>query len=102
MSLVRMGARQGPWKRFNSRRWFLIRGIWFKVYPKERSIHVFQAPLIVQEHGDDKNPKDELLLANLGNSSSPKSMHSRWNDYNRCTNMPFVYQLALLEYHELI
>ncbi len=29
-------------------------------------------------------------------------MDSWRSDYNRCTNAPFVYQLALLEYHELV
>jgi hypothetical protein len=80
----------------------LIRGIKFKVYPRERTIHLFQAPLIIQKHGNDKNPRDELLLENPQKNSSPKHMHSRWSDYNKCTNMPFVYQLTLPEYHELI
>ncbi len=29
-------------------------------------------------------------------------MNSRHSDYNGCTNVPFVYQLAFLEYHEPI
>jgi hypothetical protein len=68
-----------------------VKGIRFGVYPRERGIHTFQAPLIVQEHGDDRNPRDELLLADLGNSSNPESMHSQWSDYNKHTNIPFVY-----------
>jgi hypothetical protein len=46
------------------------------MYPRKKGIHNFQAPLIVQEYGDDKNPRDELLLTNL-RISSPKFVHSR-------------------------
>jgi hypothetical protein len=53
-----------------------MRGIMFEIYPKKKGIHTFQAPLIIQEHGDNKNLKDKLLLVNLTNSSSPKYVHS--------------------------
>jgi hypothetical protein len=39
-------------------------------------------------------------LAILPNSSSPKFVNSQQNDYNKCTNVPFVYQLTLQKYHE--
>jgi hypothetical protein len=68
-----------------------MRGIRFKIYPKERGIHVFQAPSIVQEHRYKNNPKDELLLVDLRNSSSLKFVNNWWSDYNTCTNVPFVY-----------
>ncbi len=35
------------------------------------------------------------------NSSSSKFVNS-WSDYNKCTNLPFVHQLTLQEYHEPI
>jgi hypothetical protein len=53
-----------------------MRAINFEMYPRKKGIHDFQASLIVQEHGDDKNPRDELLLTNL-RISSPKFVHSR-------------------------
>jgi len=52
------------------RRQFLEKGIKFEVYPKERDIHVFQAPFVVQEHWEKKNPRDKLQLVNLENSST--------------------------------
>jgi hypothetical protein len=36
------------------------------------------------------------------NSSSLKFVNNRWSDYNKCTNVPFVYQSSSLEYHELV
>ncbi len=81
MFLVGMGVRwkvctKGPQKHFGYRRQFPMRGINSEVYPKKRSIHDFQVPLIVQKHGDDKNPSNELLLTEIRNSSSPKYVHS--------------------------
>jgi hypothetical protein len=62
------------------------------MYTQEKGgIHDFQAPFIVQEHGEETNPRDEMLLENPTNSSSPKSMNNWRSDYNRCTNVPFVY-----------
>jgi hypothetical protein len=61
------------------------------VYPREGGIHVFQTPFTIQEHGEKINPRDELLLVDLGNSSILKPMDSWRSDYNRCTNAPFVY-----------
>ncbi len=51
-------------------------GIKFEVYPKEGGIHVFQAPYVVEEHGEKRNPGDKLLLMNLGNYLSQKSITS--------------------------
>lgn len=71
---------------------FLMKGIRFEVYPREKDIHTFQVPFDVQEHWEKKNPNDELLLADPRNFSSPKFMNSQWIDHNRCRNLPFVYQ----------
>ncbi len=60
------------------------------------------APLTVQKHGDDRNPRDEWLLTNPRNSSNLESMHNRQNDYNRSTRIPFVYQSPSPKYHEPI
>jgi hypothetical protein len=40
-------------------------------------------------------------LVDPRNSSNQRSICWR-NDYNRCINLPFVYQSTSLEYHELI
>ncbi len=77
-------------------------GIKFEVYPKEGGIHVFQAPYVVEEHGEKRNPGDKLLLMNLGNYLSQKSITSWRSDYNRCINAPFVYQSTSPKYHELV
>jgi hypothetical protein len=37
---------------------------------------VFLAPSIVQEHKKKKNPRDELLMVDVANSSSLQSMNS--------------------------
>ncbi len=82
---------------------FPMKGIKFKVYPKEEGIiHAFQAPYIIQEHGEEKNSKDELLLVDTKKISSLTCVNSRQSDYNRHTNASFMYQSASLEYHELI
>jgi hypothetical protein len=39
-----------------------VRGIRSKVYPRERGIHVFQAPSIVQGHRKKKNPRDFFII----------------------------------------
>jgi hypothetical protein len=70
-----MGARRKVWTRGPQRclgykRQSLMKGIESKVYPRKWGIHGFQAPYIVQEHGEEGNPRDKLLLANLGNCSS--------------------------------
>jgi hypothetical protein len=78
-----------------------MRGIKSKIYPRERGIHAFQAPLTIQKHEDDKNPRDEFLLADLGYSLGLELVHSRRKDCNKCTSIPFVYQSTLLEYYEL-
>jgi hypothetical protein len=41
-----------------------------EVCPREWGIHAFQAPSSLQEHGDEKNLKDKLLLADLKNFKS--------------------------------
>jgi len=53
-----------------------VRGIRFKIYPREGVIHVFQAPSTIQEHREEKNPRDKLLLVGLGNSSSIKFVNN--------------------------
>lgn len=56
--------------------------------------------LLFKNIGTRKNLRDELLLVNPGNSSSFEFVNSWQSDYNKCTNVPFVYQLALQKYHE--
>jgi hypothetical protein len=68
-----------------------MKGIRSKVYPREGGIHDFQTPFIVQKHGEETNPRDEMLLANRRNFSSLEFVNSQHSDYNRCTNVPFVY-----------
>ncbi len=41
-------------------------------------------------------------MVDLGTSSSLEFVNSWKNDYNMDTNLPFVYQLALPKYHELV
>ncbi len=60
----------------------------------------FKALSIVQKQGDEKNLRDKLLLVDLGNSSSPECVNSWWSNYNKHTNVPFVYQSASPKYHE--
>ncbi len=79
-----------------------MKGIKFKVYLSEEGIiHVFQPPCIVQEHGEEINSRDKLLLANIINFSNPKYVNNWQNDYNRHTNAPFVYKSTSPKYHEL-
>lgn len=78
-----------------------MRWIKFEVYPRKGVIHVVQVPSIVQEHWEERNLKDKLLLVNLERFSSSESVNNQ-NDYNRCINLPFVYQLTSLKYHELV
>jgi hypothetical protein len=49
---------------------------------------------------EKKEIQRTLLLEDLGNFSSSKSVNNRKNDYNRHTNLPFVYQSTLPKYHE--
>jgi hypothetical protein len=53
-----------------------MRGIKSDVYPRERVIHVFQTPFVIQEHQEVKNSRDKLLLMDLGNSSSLEFVNS--------------------------
>jgi hypothetical protein len=39
-------------------------------------------PFVVQKHGEEKNPRDELLLGDPKKISSQKSMNSQRSDYN--------------------
>jgi hypothetical protein len=39
----------------------LVKGIRLDVYPRKGSIHAFQTPFTIQEHGDERNSRDELL-----------------------------------------
>jgi hypothetical protein len=59
--------------------------------PKRMGYPCFQAPSILQEHGDEKNLKDKLLLANPKNSSNLEFVNNWRSDYNKRTNVPFVY-----------
>jgi hypothetical protein len=55
-----------------------MKRIKFKVYPREEGItHVFQAPCIVQEHGEEIISKDELLLADIKKISNSKYVNNR-------------------------
>ncbi len=73
------------------------------MYIQEKGvIHAFQTPFIVQEHWEEKNVRDKLLMRDPINSSSPWYVNNQRSDYNRCTNLPFVYKSTLPKYHELI
>jgi hypothetical protein len=82
-----------------------MRGIKFEVYPIKGLIHAFQTTFVVQEHQEKINPMDKLLLVDFGNSSCLKSMNNRMSDYNKHTNLPFVYQsrtwkiMTILTFH---
>lgn len=69
---------------------------------KRRGYACFSSTIVVREHPEKKNPKEELLLVDPRNSSSPKFVNSQWNDYNKRTNASFVYQSTSLEYYEPI
>jgi hypothetical protein len=43
-----------------------------------------------------------LLMSDPRNSSSPWYVNNQRSDYNRCTNLPFVYKLTSPKYHESI
>ncbi len=58
---------KGPHRHLGYKMLFLMKGIRFEVYPREKDIHTFQVPFDVQEHWEKKNPNDELLLADLRN-----------------------------------
>jgi hypothetical protein len=53
-----------------------MKGIKVCVYLEKRVIHIFQVSSIVQEHQEERNPKDELLMVDLGNSSNLKYVNS--------------------------
>ncbi len=60
VSSISMGMKwkvwtRGPHKHLTYGKQFPMRGIMFEIYPRERGIHIFQAPLTIQEHGDDFN-----------------------------------------------
>ncbi len=57
-------------------------------------------PFEVQEHWN-KNTRDELLVVDLGNSSSLKSMNI-WSDYNKRITLPFVYKSTSPKYHKRV
>jgi hypothetical protein len=42
-----------------------MKGIRFEVYPREGVFHASRAPSTIQEHGDKRNPRDELLLVDI-------------------------------------
>ncbi len=91
MSSIRVGGKREVWIGVQGEILVLVRGIRSEVYLREGDIYVIQAPFAIQAHQKKKNPKDKLLLADLRDSSSPKFVNSQWNDYNKCTNAPFVY-----------
>jgi hypothetical protein len=66
-------------------------GIKLEIHPRKGDIHVFQALYVVQKHREERNPRDEVLLADHGNFSSSKYVNNWQSDYNRCTNKPFMY-----------
>jgi hypothetical protein len=78
-----MGVRREVWRCLGYRRQSLVRGIRCEVYLREGRIHAFQAPSTVQEHGEERHPRDELLLANPKNSSSLEFMNNYCSDYNK-------------------
>ncbi len=80
--------RGDPQRCLSYKRKYLMRGIRFEIYPIKGVIHAFQTPFVVQEHQEKKNPKDKLLLVDLGNSSSSKYVNNRMSDYNKYTNLP--------------
>jgi hypothetical protein len=54
----------------------LVMGIRFEIYPREAGIHAFRALSSVQEHGDKRDPRDKLLLANLEKNLGPECVNS--------------------------
>jgi len=81
MSSVGIGAKREVWtgdphRLLGYKRQSLVMGIKSKLYPREGDIHVFQALSIVQKHGDEKNLRDKLLLADLENSSGSECVNS--------------------------
>lgn len=70
--------------------------------PKKRGYPCFKHPLLFKNMGTRKIQGMNCYQADLGNSSSLESMNSQWSDYNRRTNVPFVYQSTLPKYHELV
>jgi hypothetical protein len=56
---------KGPQKRHGYKVRSPMKGIKSEVYPRKGGIHVFQAPSTIQEHGNKRNPRDELLLVDL-------------------------------------
>jgi hypothetical protein len=61
-------------------------------YTQEKGLFMFSKHHPKFKNIEKKNnPRDESLMVDLGNSSSLKSVNSRKNDYNKCTNLPFVY-----------
>jgi hypothetical protein len=67
----------GPQKCPSYKKQSQVRGTKFEIYPRKRGIHIFQAPLTIQEHGDDRNLKDKLLLVDPTNSSNLKFVHNQ-------------------------
>ncbi len=52
-------------------------------------------------HWEEKNLGDELLMEDPKISSNLEFVNNQ-SDYNMHTNLPFMYQLKLLKYHELV
>ncbi len=51
------GSTETSWYKMQS----IVRGIMLEVYIREGGIHAFQTPSTIQEHGDERNSRDELL-----------------------------------------
>ncbi len=103
MSLIRVGVKREVWIGVPSDILVPMRGIKFEVYLKEGDIHAFPAPSAIQEHREKKNPNDELLLVDVEIFQAQNLwIVSQWNDYNKCTNAPFVYYSTSPKYYELV
>jgi hypothetical protein len=77
-----------------------VNGIRLDVYPRQGVIHNFQAPSIVQEHHDKLGQGTNNWWWTL---KFEFKIHDSWrSDYNRHTNLSFVYLLTSREYHELV
>jgi len=57
------------------------------MYIQKKGLSMFSKSSIVQEHQEEKNPGDELLMVDLRNSSNLQYVNS-WSDYNRYANLP--------------
>jgi hypothetical protein len=73
-----------------------VMGIRFGIHLKEKVIHVSKCHLMFKTI-EERKIQGTLLLADPKNSSSSKFVNSQMSDYNRCTNLLFVYQSTSLD-----